>query len=38
MSEMSEDEIRAVVVETFAEQQRVHHADIEVVVVRSPPF
>ncbi len=35
MSEMSEDEIRAVVVETFTEQQRVHHADIELVVVRA---
>ena len=35
MSEMNEDEIRAVVVETFAEQQRVHASDIETVVVRA---
>jgi ribosome recycling factor len=35
MSEMNEDEIRAVVVETFAEQQRVHTSDIETVVVRA---
>jgi hypothetical protein len=35
MSEMNEHEIRAVVVETFAEQQRVHNSDIETVVVRA---
>jgi len=35
MSEMSEDDIRAVVVETLAEQQRNHHVDIDAVVVRA---
>ena len=35
MSEMSDDDIRAVVVETLAEQQRIHHGDIDAVVVRA---
>jgi hypothetical protein len=35
MSEMNADEIRAVVVETLAEHQRVRDADIEAVVVRA---
>jgi hypothetical protein len=32
---MSDDDIRSVVMETFAEQQRIHHSDIEAVVVRA---
>lgn len=32
---MSDDDIRAVVVETLAEQQRIHHSDIDAVVVRA---
>jgi hypothetical protein len=35
MSGMSDDDIRAVVVETLAEQQRIHHSDIDAVVVRA---
>jgi hypothetical protein len=35
MHEVSSDEIRAVVVETLAEQQKIHHGDIEAVVVRA---
>jgi hypothetical protein len=35
MSELSPDDIRAVVVETLAEQQRIHHVDIDAVVVRA---
>jgi hypothetical protein len=35
MAELSEDTIRAVVVETFGEQQRIHHGDIEAVVDRA---
>ena len=35
MSEMSDDDIRAVVMETLAEQQRIHHSDIDAVVVRA---
>jgi len=35
MSEMSDDDIRAVVMETLAEQQRFHHSDIDAVVVRA---
>jgi hypothetical protein len=35
MSDMSEDDIRTVVVETIAEQQRIHHDDIDAVVVRA---
>jgi hypothetical protein len=35
MNEMSEDDIRAVVVETLAEQQRYHHGDIDAAVVRA---
>jgi hypothetical protein len=37
MYEVSSDEIRAVVVETLAEQQKIHHGDIEAVVVRVRP-
>jgi hypothetical protein len=32
---MSDDDIRSVVMETFAEHQRMHHSDIEAVVVRA---
>jgi hypothetical protein len=32
---MSDDDIRSVVMETFAEQQRMHHSDVEAVVVRA---
>jgi hypothetical protein len=35
MSEMSGDDIRAIVMETIAEQQRNHHDDIDAVVVRA---
>jgi hypothetical protein len=35
MSEVSEDAIRAVVVETLCEQQRVRHDDIDAVVDRA---
>jgi hypothetical protein len=35
MSEMGDDDIRAVVVEALAEQQRIHHGDIDAVVVRA---
>jgi hypothetical protein len=35
MHEVSSDEIRAVVAETLAEQQKIHHSDIETVVVRA---
>ena len=35
MSEMSDDDIRTIVVETLAEQQRIHHGDIDAVVVRA---
>ena len=32
---MSEDDIRAVVADTLAEQQRINHGDIDAVVVRA---
>ena len=35
MSEINDDAIRAVVVETIAEHNRTHHNDIEAVVVRA---
>jgi hypothetical protein len=35
MTEMSHDDIRTVVLDTLAEQQRVHHSDIDAVVVRA---
>lgn len=35
MSEMNGDDIRAIVTETLAEQQRIHHSDIDAVVVRA---
>jgi hypothetical protein len=35
MTEMQSDEIRAVVAETLAEQQRRHHDDIEGVVLKA---
>jgi hypothetical protein len=35
MSDMSDDDIRAVVMETLAEQQRIHRIDIDAVVVRA---
>jgi hypothetical protein len=35
MADISEDTIRAVVVETLGEQQRIHSGDIEVVVDRA---
>ncbi|OIQ65205.1 hypothetical protein GALL_532400 [mine drainage metagenome] len=35
MSEMGGDDIRAIVMETLAEQQRIHHDDIDAVAVRA---
>jgi hypothetical protein len=35
MNEMSDEEIRAVVAETLAEQQRLHRADIDAVVLKT---
>jgi hypothetical protein len=35
MSDMSDDDIRAVVMETLTEQKRIHHSDIDAVVVRA---
>jgi len=35
MSDMNDDDIRAVVMETLTEQQRSHHSDIDAVVVRA---
>jgi hypothetical protein len=35
MSETNHDEIRSIVMETLAEQQRIDHTDIETVVVRA---
>jgi hypothetical protein len=35
MNEMREEEIRAVVAETLAEQQRLHHNDIDAVVTKT---
>jgi single-stranded DNA-binding protein len=35
MSDLSDEDIRAIVVETLAEQQRIHTSDIDAVVVRA---
>jgi polyhydroxyalkanoate synthesis regulator phasin len=35
LGEMSDEHIRAVVAETLAEQQRLHHGDIDAVVLRT---
>ena len=35
MSGISDEHIRAVVAETLAEQQRLHHGDIDAVVLRT---
>jgi hypothetical protein len=35
MSEMTDEDIRLVVAETLAEQQKDHHSDIDAVVVRA---
>lgn len=35
MNEMRCDEIRAIVIETLAEQQRLHHGDIDAVALRT---
>ena len=35
MNEIRDDEIRAVVAETLAEQQRLHHNDIDAVLLRT---
>jgi hypothetical protein len=35
MNEMRSDEIRAIVTETLAEHQRLHHGDIDTVVFRA---
>jgi hypothetical protein len=35
MNEMRSEDIRAVVAETLAEQQRLHHSDIDAVVLRT---
>ena len=35
MADISEDAIRAVVVETLCEQQKLHHSDIDAVVDRA---
>ena len=35
MSDMNDDDIRTVVMETLTEQQRIHHSDIDAVVVRA---
>jgi ABC-type transporter Mla maintaining outer membrane lipid asymmetry permease subunit MlaE len=35
MNEINGDDIRAIVMETLAEQQRIHHGDIDAVVVRA---
>jgi len=35
MNEMRGEEIRAVVAETLAEQQRLHHDDIDVVILKT---
>ena len=35
MNSMRDEEVRAIVAETLAEQQRLHHDDIDVVVVRA---
>jgi polyhydroxyalkanoate synthesis regulator phasin len=35
MGEMNDEDIRLIVAETLAEQQRTHHGDIDAVVVRA---
>jgi polyhydroxyalkanoate synthesis regulator phasin len=35
LGEMSDEHIRTVVAETLAEQQRLHHGDIDAVVLRT---
>jgi hypothetical protein len=35
MSTLRDDDIRAIVAETLAEQQRLYHADIDAIVLRS---
>jgi hypothetical protein len=35
MTEMHEVDIRAIVIETLAEQQRIHHEDIDAVVLKT---
>jgi hypothetical protein len=35
MTEMHCEEIRAIVIETLAEQQKLHHSDIDAVVLRT---
>jgi hypothetical protein len=35
MNEMRDDDIRAIVVETLAEQQRLRHNDIDAVVIKA---
>jgi hypothetical protein len=35
LDEMSDEHIRTVVAETLAEQQRLHHGDIDAVVLRT---
>lgn len=35
MNEMRCDEVRAIVIETLAEQHRLHHSDIDAVVLRT---
>ncbi|TAI67529.1 hypothetical protein [Bradyrhizobium sp. Leo170] len=35
MTEMHEADIRAIVIETLAEQQRIHHEDIDAVVLKT---
>jgi len=35
MYQMSSDELRAIVLETLSEQQKIQHSDIEAVVVRA---
>src|SRR6266852_3825301 len=35
MNEMRDEDIRAIVAETLAEQQRLHHSDIDAVILRT---
>ena len=35
MTEMHEADIRAIVIETLAEQQRIHHEEIDAVVLKT---
>jgi hypothetical protein len=35
MNEMRDEDIRAIVAETLAEQQRLHHVDIDAVILRT---